>query len=44
MRKKFQEKNLIVFAQLELRPGFYLEILRYTKQSLIALQNFDLFY
>ena len=44
MRTKFQKNNLIVFAQLALFPAFYKIILKYIKQSLTTLQNFDLFY
>ena len=44
VRTKFQKNNLIVFAQLALFPPFYKVILKYIKQSLTTLQNFDLFY
>ena len=44
MRRKIKKNNLIVFAQLELRPGFYTVILRYIKRSLATLQNLELFY
>ena len=30
--EKLQKKNLIVFAQLQLRQGFYMVILRYVKR------------
>ena len=42
--QKMSEEYLIVFAQLELRPAFCVVVLKYIKQSLTTLQNFDLFY
>ena len=42
MKKTFQKYNLIVFAQLELRQGFYMVILRYINRSLTKLQTLDL--
>ena len=42
--EKIQKSYLIVFVQLKLRLAFYTVILKYLKQSLTTLQNFDLFY
>ena len=42
--EKIQKSYLIVFVQLKLRLAFYTAILKYLKQSLTTLRNFDLFY
>ena len=42
--EKVQKSYLIVFVQLKLRSAFYTAILKYLKQSLTTLRNFDLFY
>ena len=42
--EKIQKSYLIVLVQLKLRLAFYTVILKYLKQSLTTLQNFDLFY
>ena len=42
--EKIQKKSLIVYAQLELALALYIVILKYIKQLLTTLPNFDLFY
>ena len=42
--EKISEKEFDSIYTVELHPAFYTVILKYIKQSLTTLRNFDLFY